>query len=120
WPDRDRFVLSNGHGSMLLYALLHLAGFPVSMKELTEFRQWDSHMAGHPEIDQELGIEMTTGPLGQGFGTAVGMAIAEAHLRARLGEDLVDHRTYAFVSDGDLMEGISAESSSLAGHLGLG
>ena len=113
-------MLSNGHGSMLLYSLLHLCGFPVSMNDLKQFRQWGSHTAGHPEIQQDLGIEMTTGPLGQGFGTGVGMAIAEEHLRARLGSDLVDHRTFGFVSDGDLMEGISAEASSLAGHLALG
>ncbi|HEX2154030.1 MAG TPA: transketolase [Acidimicrobiia bacterium] len=120
WENRDRFIVSNGHGSMLLYALLHLSGFPLPMEEVKRFRQWGSHTAGHPEVDHRLGIEMTTGPLGQGFGTGVGMAIAEAHLRARLGEVLVDHRTFGFVSDGDLMEGISAESSSLAGHLGLG
>ena len=120
WPDRDRFVLSNGHGSMLLYSLLHLSGFPIAMDDLKSFRQWGSHTDGHPEIHQELGIEMTTGPLGQGFGTGVGMAIAESHLQARLGSALVDHRTFGFVSDGDLMEGISAESASLAGHLGLG
>ncbi|HEX6222543.1 MAG TPA: transketolase [Acidimicrobiia bacterium] len=120
WPDRDRFVLSNGHGSMLLYSLLHLSGFPLSLEDIRNFRQWGHHTAGHPEIDHELGIETTTGPLGQGFGTGVGMAIAEEHLRARLGADLVDHRTYGFVSDGDLMEGISSESASLAGHLGLG
>lgn len=120
WADRDRFVLSNGHASMLLYALLHLSGFPVTMEDLKSFRQWGSHTAGHPEIDQARGIEMTTGPLGQGFGTAVGMAIAEEHLRAVFGPGLVDHRTWAFVSDGDLMEGVSAETASLAGHLGLG
>jgi transketolase len=120
WPDRDRFVLSNGHGSMLLYSLLHLAGFGLSLEDLRGFRQWGSHTAGHPEIDHTLGIEMTTGPLGQGFATGVGMAIAEAHLRARLGEDLVNHRTFGFVSDGDLMEGISAEAASMAGHFGLG
>ncbi len=120
WPDRDRFVLSNGHGSMLLYSLLHLSGLPITMDDLKNFRQWGSHTDGHPEIHQELGIEMTTGPLGQGFGTGVGMAIAEAHLQARLGSSLVDHRTFGFVSDGDLMEGISAETASLAGHLGLG
>jgi transketolase len=120
WEDRDRFIVSNGHGSMLLYSLLHLSGFPVTMDDLKQFRQWSSHMAGHPEIDQEVGIEMTTGPLGQGFGTGVGLALAEAHLRDRLGHELVDHRTFGFVSDGDVMEGISAESSSLAGHLGLG
>ncbi|MFZ0493205.1 MAG: transketolase, partial [Acidimicrobiia bacterium] len=120
WPDRDRFVLSNGHASMLLYSLLHLSGFPVSMDDLKQFRQWGSHTPGHPEIDQTRGIETTTGPLGQGFGTAIGMAIAEEHLRAVFGKDLVDHRTWAFLSDGDLMEGISSESASLAGHLGLG
>jgi transketolase len=120
WADRDRFVLSNGHGSMLLYSLLHLSGFPLSLDDLRDFRQWDSHTAGHPEIDHKLGIEMTTGPLGQGFATGVGMAIAERHLRARLGEDLVNHQTYGFVSDGDLMEGISSEAASLAGHFGLG
>ncbi|MPZ54014.1 MAG: transketolase [Acidimicrobiia bacterium] len=120
WPNRDRFVLSNGHGSMLLYSLLHLAGFPMPMEQIKEFRQFGSHTAGHPEIDQEIGIEMTTGPLGQGFGTGVGFALAEAHLRERFGSDRYDHRTIGFVSDGDLMEGISAESSSLAGHLGLG
>jgi transketolase len=120
WPDRDRFVLSNGHGSMLLYSLLHLSGFPLTLDDLRNFRQWGSHTAGHPEIDHRLGIEMTTGPLGQGFASAVGMAIAESHLRARLGDDLVDHRTFAFVSDGDLMEGVSSEAASLAGHLGLG
>jgi transketolase len=120
WPDRDRFVLSNGHGSMLLYSLLHFAGFGLSINDLRRFRQWGSPTAGHPERLPELGIEMTTGPLGQGFGTAVGMAIAEAHLRAVFGPDLVDHHTYVFVSDGDLMEGISSEAASLAGHLGLG
>ncbi len=120
WPDRDRFVLSNGHGSMLLYSLLHLAGFGLTMDDLRRFRQWGSRTPGHPERQPELGIETTTGPLGQGFGTAVGMAIAEAHLRGVFGADLVDHHTYAFVSDGDLMEGISSEAASLAGHLGLG
>ncbi len=120
WPDRDRFVLSNGHGSMLLYALLHLCGFPVTLEDLVNFRQWGSPTAGHPEYEPHLGIEMTTGPLGQGFGTAAGMAMAEAHLNAVFGDGLVDHRTWAFVSDGDLMEGISSETASLAGHLGLG
>ena len=120
WPDRDRFVVSNGHGSMLLYSLLHLSGFPLSLEDLRNFRQWDSHTAGHPEIDHRIGIEMTTGPLGQGLATGVGMAIAESHLRARLGADLVDHHTYGFVSDGDLMEGVSSEAASLAGHLELG
>lgn len=120
WVDRDRFVLSNGHGSMLLYSLLHLCGFPLSLDDLSNFRQWDSPTPGHPERDQMRGVEVTTGPLGQGFGMGVGLAIAEEHLRDRFGEGLIDHRTYGFVSDGDLMEGISAETSSLAGHLGLG
>jgi transketolase len=120
WLDRDRFVVSNGHGSMLLYALLHLAGFPITMDDLKNFRQWDSVTAGHPERHPHLGIEVTTGPLGQGFGMGVGLAIAEEHLRARLGPEVIDHHTYGFVSDGDLMEGVSAEASSLAGHLGLG
>jgi transketolase len=120
WIDRDRFVLSNGHGSTLLYSLLHLSGFPLTIDDLKSFRQWGSKTPGHPERDPELGIDMTTGPLGQGFGTAIGMAIAEEHLRATFGESLVNHRTFAFVSDGDLMEGISAEAASLAGHLGLG
>ena len=119
WPDRDRFVLSNGHGSMLLYSLLHLSGFGLAMDELEDFRQFGSRTAGHPEYEPQIGIEMTTGPLGQGFSTAVGMAIAETHLRDEFGPDLVDHRTYAFVSDGDLMEGVSSEAASLAGHLEL-
>ncbi|MGD2042231.1 MAG: transketolase, partial [Acidimicrobiia bacterium] len=119
WPDRDRFILSNGHGSMLLYSVLHLSGFPIRLEDIENFRQWGYDTAGHPEIDHALGIETTTGPLGQGFGTGVGMALAEEHLRARLGADLVDHRTFGFVSDGDLMEGISSETASLAGHLGL-
>jgi len=108
WPDRDRFVLSNGHGSMLLYSLLHLAGFPLSLEDLRSFRQWGSPTAGHPERHPALGIEMTTGPLGQGFATAVGMAAAEAHLRAAFGPDLVDHRTFVFAGDGDLMEGVAS------------
>ncbi|HEU4321475.1 MAG TPA: transketolase [Acidimicrobiia bacterium] len=120
WPDRDRFVLSNGHGSMLLYSLLHLSGFPITLDDIRNFRQWGHHTAGHPEIAQELGIEMTTGPLGQGFATGVGMAVAEEHLRARLGADLVDHRTFGFVSDGDLMEGVSSEAASIAGNFALG
>lgn len=120
WPDRDRFVLSNGHGSMLLYSMLHLCGFGLDIEDLRQFRQWGSHTPGHPEIDHHLGIETTTGPLGQGFATGVGMAVAEAHLRSRLGEELVDHRTFGFVSDGDLMEGISSEAASMAGHFGLG
>lgn len=120
WPDRDRFVLSNGHGSMLLYSLLHLSGFPLTMEDIEQFRQWGSETPGHPEYAPELGIEMTTGPLGQGFGSAVGMAIAEEHLRAIHGPELSDHHTYVFCGDGDLMEGLSSEAASLAGHLGLG
>jgi transketolase len=120
WPDRDRFVLSNGHGSMLLYSLLHLSGFGLELADLQRFRQLGSLTPGHPELDRALGIEMTTGPLGQGFATGIGMALGEAHLRAAFGPDLVNHRTYAFVSDGDLMEGISSEAGSLAGRLGLG
>ena len=119
WQDRDRFVLSNGHGSMLLYSLLHLSGFGLAMDELEDFRQFGSRTAGHPEYEPRIGIEMTTGPLGQGFSAAVGMAIAESHLRSQFGPELVDHRTYAFVSDGDLMEGVASEAASLAGHLGL-
>lgn len=120
WRDRDRFVLSNGHGSMLLYSLLHLSGFPLSMDDIKDFRQWRSETAGHPEAHQAVGIETTTGPLGQGISIAVGMAIAEEHLAAIHGSELTDHRTWVFVGDGDLMEGVSSESSSLAGHLGLG
>jgi transketolase len=120
WPDRDRFIVSNGHGSMLLYSLLHLSGFPLTMADIEAFRQWGSVTPGHPEREPRLGIETTTGPLGQGFGTGVGLAMAEAHLRAEIGPELIDHMTYAFVSDGDLMEGISSEAASLAGRLGLG
>lgn len=123
WFDRDRFVLSAGHGSMLIYSLLHLAGYAVSMDELKNFRQWGSITPGHPERGLTPGIETTTGPLGQGTGNAVGMAIAEAFLAAkynREGHNIIDHYTYAIVSDGDLMEGLSAEASSLAGHLKLG
>ena len=120
WPDRDRFVISNGHGSMLLYAVLHLSGFPITMEDLRNFRQWGYPTAGHPEIEQARGIETTTGPLGQGFANGVGMAIAETHLRDKFGSDLVDHRIFGFVSDGDLMEGVASEAASLAGHLGLG
>jgi transketolase len=119
WRDRDRFVVSNGHGSMLLYSLLHLSGFAISMDDLQHFRQWGYVTAGHPEYNAQLGIEMTTGPLGQGFATAVGMAMAEEHLRADHGADLTDHRTFVLCGDGDLMEGVSGEAASLAGHLGL-
>lgn len=123
WFNRDRFVLSAGHGSMLLYALLHLHGYPLSLDELKRFRQWGSATPGHPEYDPELGIETTTGPLGQGFCTAVGMALAERMLAARFnkpGFTMLDHHTFVLASDGDLMEGISHEAASLAGHLGLG
>jgi len=123
WPDRDRFVLSAGHASMLLYASLHLSGYDLSMDELKNFRQWGSKTPGHPERDRENvtpGVEVTTGPLGQGFANGVGMAMAERFLRERYGEEVMDHRTFAIVSDGDLMEGISAEAASLAGHLALG
>jgi transketolase len=120
WPDRDRFVLSAGHGSMLLYALLHLTGYPgMSMDQLSSFRQLGSKTAGHPELGHAPGIETTTGPLGQGLGNAVGMAVAERLLNARLGDAIVDHSTYVIVGDGCLMEGISHEAISLAGHLRL-
>ena len=120
WPDRDRFVLSAGHGSMLLYALLHLTGYPdMTIDELKRFRQLGSRTAGHPERGHAGGIETTTGPLGQGFGNSVGMTIAERLLAAEFGDDVVDHRTYVIASDGDLMEGVSHEAASLAGHLGL-
>ncbi len=120
WADRDRFVLSAGHGSMLLYSMLFLTGQGLTLNDLRSFRQWGSRCAGHPEHGEAPGIETTTGPLGQGFTNAVGMAIAERSLRARFGEALCNHWTYAIVSDGDLMEGITAEAGSLAGHLGLG
>ncbi len=121
WPDRDRFVLSAGHGSMLLYSLLHLTGYQAfPLDALKRFRQLGSPAAGHPEYDPAKGIETTTGPLGQGISTAVGMALAERMMNARFGDALVDHHTYVLASDGDLMEGISHEAASLAGHLGLG
>ena len=122
WPNRDRFVLSAGHGSMLLYALLHLTGFDLSLEDIKEFRQWGSATPGHPEFGHTPGVETTTGPLGQGFGNAVGMALAEARLAAeynRPGYVIIDHRTYVIASDGDLMEGVQAESASIAGHFGL-
>ncbi|HLY29326.1 MAG TPA: transketolase, partial [Aggregatilineales bacterium] len=123
WPNRDRFVLSAGHGSMLLYALLHLTGYGVSLDDIKNFRQWGSNTPGHPESELTPGVETTTGPLGQGFGNAVGMAIAEAFLAARFNRpdfSLVDHYTYVLASDGDLMEGVASEAASIAGHLKLG
>jgi transketolase len=123
WPDRDRFVLSAGHGSMLLYCLLHLTGYDLTMDDLKAFRQWESRTPGHPEFRLTPGVEATTGPLGQGTTNAVGMAIAERVLAFRFNRpdhEIVNHRTYALVSDGDLMEGVSGEASSIAGHLGLG
>ena len=121
WPDRDRFVLSAGHGSMLLYGLLHLTGNPhMPMGQIEKFRQVGYLTAGHPEANHPVGVETTTGPLGQGLATAVGMALAETKLAAEFGEDLVDHKTWVIASDGDLMEGVSHEAGALAGHLGLG
>src|SRR6201988_489567 len=122
WPDRDRFVLSNGHGSMLLYALLHLTGYDLPMEELKRFRQWGSKTPGHPEYGLTPGVETTTGPLGQGVANSVGMAIAERRLAARFnqpGHEIVNYRAYAIAGDGCMMEGVSQEAASLAGHLRL-
>jgi transketolase len=120
WPDRDRFVLSNGHASILLYSLLYLTGYGLTLDDLKNFRQWGSRTPGHPERRHTAGVEVTTGPLGQGFANGVGMGVAERYLRGRFGPELVDHRTFVFVGDGCLEEGISHEAASLAGHLGLG
>ena len=123
WPNRDRFVLSGGHGSMLLYSMLHLAGYDISLDDLKQFRQWGAVTAGHPEYEVKRGIETTTGPLGQGIANAVGMAMAEKRIAAmfnRPGYDLINHNIYAVCGDGDMMEGISHEAASIAGHLGLG
>ncbi|MGC1184625.1 MAG: transketolase [Candidatus Dormiibacterota bacterium] len=124
WPNRDRFILSAGHGSMLLYGLLHLTGYDLPLAQLEQFRQWGSATPGHPEVGQHTpGVEVTTGPLGQGFGNGVGMAMAERYLGSRYNrpeQEIVDHRTFVLCSDGDLMEGVSSEAASLAGHLGLG
>ena len=120
WPDRDRFVLSAGHASILLYSMLHLTGYGLTREDLRDFRTWGSATPGHPEVHHTAGVEVTTGPLGQGFANGVGMGVAERWLRARFSPELCDHRTYVICSDGDLMEGISHEAASLAGHLGLG
>ncbi len=123
WADRDRFVLSNGHASALLYSTLFLSGYNVTLDDLKSFRQWHSRTPGHPEYGDTDGVEVTTGPLGQGIAMAVGMAIAEKHLAAiynRPGFEVVNHHTYALLGDGDLMEGVSHEAASLAGTLGLG
>ncbi|MFZ4516513.1 MAG: transketolase [Acidimicrobiia bacterium] len=120
WPDRDRFILSAGHASMLLYSALYLTGFGLTLDDLRAFRQWGSRTPGHPEAGHTAGVEVTTGPLGQGFANGVGMALAEANLRARFGEGVCNHYTFAICGDGDLQEGVSHEAASLAGHLGLG
>jgi transketolase len=123
WPDRDRFILSGGHGSMLLYSMLYLSGFDLPLEELKNFRQWGSKTPGHPEYGLTPGVETTTGPLGQGLANGVGMAIAEAHLAREFnqpGHKIVDHTTFAIITDGDLMEGVASEAASLAGHLKLG
>jgi transketolase len=120
WPDRDRFVLSAGHASILLYSMLYLTGYGLTLDDIKAFRQWQSKTPGHPEVHHTKGVEVTTGPLGQGFGNGVGMGVAERFLRARFGPEVVDHFTFVVCSDGDLQEGISHEAASLAGHLGLG
>src|ERR671911_591270 len=120
WPDRDRFVLSNGHASILQYSMLYLNGYGLEMDDINGFRQWESRTPGHPEARHTPGVEVTTGPLGQGFANAVGMAIAERVLSARFGSQAVDHHTWVIAGDGCFMEGVSHEAASLAGHLRLG
>ncbi|MGO9964973.1 MAG: transketolase [Acidimicrobiales bacterium] len=120
WPDRDRFILSNGHASMLLYSMLFLNGYGLDLKDIEQFRQWGSRTPGHPEVRTLAGVEVTTGPLGQGFANGVGMAVAERFLRSHFGPESIDHHIFATCGDGDLMEGVSHEAASLAGHLGLG
>ncbi len=120
WPDRDRFVLSNGHASIMQYSMLYLAGYGLELDDIKGFRQWGSLTPGHPEVHHTTGIEVTTGPLGQGFANAVGMAIAERRLRTQFGDDVIDHHTFVIAGDGCFMEGISHEAASLAGHQRLG
>ena len=120
WPDRDRFILSNGHASILQYSMLYLAGYGLTVDDIQQFRQWGSATPGHPEVGHTAGVEVTTGPLGQGFANAVGMALAERHLRGRFGADLVNHHTFVLAGDGCFMEGVSHEAASLAGHQRLG
>jgi len=120
WPDRDRFILSNGHASILLYSMLFLNGYGLELNDIEQFRQWGSRTPGHPEVHAVPGVEVTTGPLGQGFANGVGMAVAERYLRRRFGPDAIDHHIFAICGDGDLMEGVSHEAASLAGNLGLG
>jgi transketolase len=120
WPDRDRFVLSAGHASILQYSMLYLTGYGLELNDLQEFRTLGSKTPGHPERNHTVGVDVTTGPMGQGFASAVGLAIAEENQRARFGEEICSHSTFVLASDGDMMEGISHEADSLAGHLGLG
>jgi transketolase len=120
WPDRDRFILSNGHASILLYSMLLLNGYGLNLEDIEQFRQWGSPTPGHPEVHSQAGVEVTTGPLGQGFANGVGMAVAERFLRAHFGPEAIDHHVFVICGDGDLMEGVSHEAASLAGHLGLG